>query len=56
MGKVLLGPTAAEREEVMEGVLNGLGERACNAHLVLFILDAVVLRVFPELGVAGGEG
>jgi hypothetical protein len=55
MGKVLLGPTAAEREEVMEGVLDGLGERACNAHLVLFILDAVVLRVFPELGVAGEE-
>jgi len=47
---VLLG---RGREEALEGVLDGLGERGCNIHLVMFLLDAVVLRVFPELGVGG---
>jgi hypothetical protein len=51
LGRVLLGPTERGREEVIESVLDGLGDRRCNMHLVLFILDAVVLRVFPELGV-----
>lgn len=39
----------------MEGMLNGLGDRTCNMHLVMLGLDAIILRVFPELGVGGGE-
>jgi hypothetical protein len=53
MGRVLLGPTEKTREEVLESVLDGVGDRRCNMHLVLFILDAIVLRVFPELGIGG---
>lgn len=53
MGRVLLGPTGKAREEVLESVLDGVGDRRCNMHLVLFILDAIVLRVFPELGIGG---
>lgn len=26
---------------------------ACNVHLVLFLLDLIVLTLFPEFGVAG---
>ena len=52
---MLLGPTERGREEVIESVLDGVGDRRCNTHLVLFILDAIVVRLFPELGV-GGEG
>jgi len=56
-GKVLLGPTTRGRKEVIESVLDGLGDQRCNTHLVLFAFDAVVLSVFPELGVGGnGEG
>jgi len=54
LGRVLLGKGREEREEVIGGVLDGLGDRVCNTHLVVFLLDAVVLRVFPELGVGGG--
>jgi len=53
IGRVLLGPTEKAREEVLESVLDGVGDRRCNMHLVLFILDAIVLRVFPELGIGG---
>ena len=53
MGRVLFGPTAKTREEVLESVLDGVSDRRCNMHLVLFILDAIVLRVFPELGIGG---
>jgi len=48
--RLFLGPTERGREKVVECVLDGLGDKRCNTHLVLFILDAVVLRVFPELG------
>jgi hypothetical protein len=56
LGKVLLGPTASGREAVVRGALDGVGDRRCNLHLVLFLLDAIVLRVFPELGIREEAG
>ena len=34
----------------IDGILDPLSSQACNAHLLLFILDLVVVTVFPELG------
>ncbi|KAH9950508.1 PXA domain-containing protein [Amylocystis lapponica] len=48
----LLGPTPAARAYTLDGVLAPLSSQACNAHLALFILDLVLLTVFPEMGVS----
>ena len=34
----------------IDGILDPLSSQACNAHLLLFILDLVVVTIFPELG------
>lgn len=47
----LLGPTAKTQREVLAQAVDGLGDKHCNMHLILFILDAIVLRMFPEIGV-----
>jgi len=33
-------------------MLDPLSSQACNAHLMVFILDLILLTVFPELGVS----
>jgi hypothetical protein len=38
----------------LEGALEALEDGVCNLHLVVFLLDRVVLGLFPELGVDGG--
>ena len=40
----------------LEGALDGLEDRVCNLHLVVFLLDRIVLGIWPELGVGGMEG
>ncbi|KAI0936114.1 hypothetical protein AcV5_004335 [Taiwanofungus camphoratus] len=47
---LLLGPTPAARMRTIDAALDPFSSQACNAHLVLFILDLVLLTVFPELG------
>lgn len=49
---LLLGPTPAARMRTIDAALDPFSSQACNAHLVLFILDLVLLTVFPELGVS----
>jgi len=53
LGRILLGPTPEIRERTVDKALDGLRDQACNTHLAVFMLDAIVLRVFPELGVGG---
>ncbi|RPD63142.1 hypothetical protein L227DRAFT_543939 [Lentinus tigrinus ALCF2SS1-6] len=48
----LLGPTPAARAATIDAAIAPLDNAACNAHLVMFILDLVVLTVFPEMGVS----
>lgn len=48
LSPVLLGPKS--KEEAINGILEPLSSAACNAHLVLFILDAVLVQIVPELG------
>nr|VWP00602.1 MARTX [Ganoderma boninense] len=47
----LLGPTPPARLATVDAALSPLDNAACNAHLAVFILDLVLLTVFPELGV-----
>ncbi|KAH8120247.1 hypothetical protein DFH11DRAFT_1559046 [Phellopilus nigrolimitatus] len=46
---LVLGPAPAERETIVSA-LEPLSSEACNAHLVVFLLDLLVLALFPELG------
>lgn len=56
LGRILLGPTVTEREQTIARALDGVRDQACNTHLAIFILDAIVLRLFPELGIGGAGG
>ncbi|KAH9855444.1 PXA domain-containing protein [Lenzites betulinus] len=49
---LLLGPTPESRAATVDAALAPLDSQACNAHLVVFILDLVLLTVFPEMGVS----
>lgn len=50
---VLLGPSP---ERTLEEIINPLDDPACNMHLVVFIMDALLLSIFPEMGVEGSGG
>lgn len=47
---MILGPTQEARISAIDGILDPLSSQPCNAHLMLFVLDLVLVTVFPELG------
>ncbi|KZV76974.1 hypothetical protein PENSPDRAFT_568653 [Peniophora sp. CONT] len=51
---LLLGPPT-QRLATADALLEPLSDSACNAHLFVLILDAVLLTLFPEMGVGGSE-
>jgi hypothetical protein len=55
---VVLGERGAAQRRTAESALGPLGCAECNVHLAVLVLDAVVLAMWPELGLggAGGEG
>lgn len=52
----LLGSTSAAQTRAMDEVLEPLSSQECNTHLIVFILDLVLLTLFPELGVSDSIG
>ena len=48
----LLGATHAARAAAVDGALDPLSSQECNAHLLVFVLDLVLLTLFPEMGIA----
>ena len=48
----VLGATPAARTQAIDAILDPLSSQECNAHLIVFILDLVLLTLFPEMGVA----
>jgi hypothetical protein len=50
------GQNALGQRATLESALDPLGRRECNTHLVVFVLDRVVLGIWPELGVYGAPG
>ncbi|KAG1889365.1 PXA domain-containing protein [Suillus subluteus] len=53
LAPVLLGSSP---ERTVEEIISPLGDAACNAHLAVFIMDALLLSIFPEMGVEGSAG
>ncbi|KAG1874267.1 PXA domain-containing protein [Suillus tomentosus] len=53
LAPVLLGSSP---ERTVEEMIRPLGDAACNAHLAVFIMDALLLSIFPEMGVEGSAG
>ncbi|KZT21691.1 hypothetical protein NEOLEDRAFT_1171833 [Neolentinus lepideus HHB14362 ss-1] len=51
----LFGPTPAARIATVDALLDPLSSAACNRHLFLFILDLVLLTIFPEMAVSNGS-
>lgn len=47
---ILLGTTPSEQKRTIEELVDPLSNQACNAHLLVCILDAFLLALFPELG------
>ncbi|KIK26504.1 hypothetical protein PISMIDRAFT_8866 [Pisolithus microcarpus 441] len=39
----------------LEAIVDPLDDHACNTHLVVFLFDAVLLTVFPELAMQGSS-
>ncbi|KAG0697782.1 PXA domain-containing protein [Suillus ampliporus] len=50
---VLLGPSP---ERTLEEIIDPLTDATCNMHLAVFIMDALLLSIFPEMGVEGSAG
>ncbi|KAG1757932.1 PXA domain-containing protein [Suillus lakei] len=53
LAPVLLGPSP---ERTVEEIVSPLNDAACNMHLAVFIMDALLLSIFPEMGVEGSVG
>jgi len=55
---LMLGPMTKDRQTI-QASLAPLSSDACNAHLLLFLLDLIVVSLFPELAAKipseGGE-
>lgn len=48
----VLGTSPAARAHAADALLEPLSSPECNAHLVVFLLDVIILTIFPEMGVA----
>jgi hypothetical protein len=53
----MFGPNLDMQQRTVKGILDPLNSSKCNVHLLLFILDAILVTVFPELALgAAGNG
>jgi hypothetical protein len=50
--KILLGP---DPTRTVQETIDPFSDQACNMHLLVFILDLVLLTLFPELGIGGAD-
>lgn len=50
LSNLLLGSGPTSHQTIIDA-LEPLSSEACNAHLILFLIDLVILTLFPELGV-----
>lgn len=51
---LLLGHDVASRAKTVSDALAPLSSSECNVHLLIVLFDAVLLTLFPELGIASG--
>lgn len=50
LSNLVLGSGPTSHQTIIDA-LDPLSSEACNAHLVLFLIDLIILTLFPELGV-----
>jgi hypothetical protein len=48
-GKLIYGPDLDVQRRTVKDILDPLSSSKCNLHLLMFILDAILVTVFPEL-------
>lgn len=51
---VILGPDSAAQRRTISDILDPLSSPECNVHLLILLFDAILLCIFPELGVLSG--
>ncbi|GJJ09430.1 hypothetical protein Clacol_003652 [Clathrus columnatus] len=51
LSALVLGPDEETRQQTIHDIIEPLSSRECNVHLLIFLLDAIIVGVFPELGV-----
>ncbi|KAF8527857.1 PXA domain-containing protein [Hysterangium stoloniferum] len=51
---LLLGPDAATRQRTIADIIDPLSSQECNVHLLILLFDAILLTIFPEMGMANG--
>ncbi|KZT61839.1 hypothetical protein CALCODRAFT_490752 [Calocera cornea HHB12733] len=49
LSSIIIGPTTEARTRTAHDILQPLSDAACNVHLVMRLLDAILLSLFPEL-------
>ncbi|CAG8632928.1 9354_t:CDS:2, partial [Acaulospora colombiana] len=49
IGKLIYGPNLDVQRRTVKDILDPLSSSKCNLHLLMFILDAIIVTVFPEL-------
>ncbi|PVG04749.1 hypothetical protein CPB86DRAFT_15627 [Serendipita vermifera] len=49
VGKLIYGPNLDVQRRTVKDILDPLSSSKCNLHLLMFILDAILVTVFPEL-------
>ncbi|CAG7851643.1 SubName: Full=Uncharacterized protein {ECO:0000313/EMBL:CCA70162.1} [Serendipita indica DSM 11827] len=50
--KLLFGTKLSIQGRTIRGILDPLGSKQCNVHLLIFLLDAIVVSLFPELALS----
>ena len=50
--KLFFGPNMSIQRRTIRGILDPLGSKECNVHLLIFLLDAIVVTLFPELALS----
>lgn len=50
LAKILFGPTLDVQSRTVKAILDPLNDSKCNTHLLMFTLDAILVSLFPELG------
>ncbi|KAH7104196.1 PXA domain-containing protein [Auriculariales sp. MPI-PUGE-AT-0066] len=55
LAKVLIGQDMPSRRQTIKCAIDPLGSVPCNNHLLVFILDALLLTLFPEMGLDGAS-
>lgn len=55
MAPIMFGPNLKVQQQTVKGILDPLNSSKCNVHLLLFIFDAILVTIFPELALSAAR-